>query len=259
MLIDFFNCLRKADIPVSISELLALLEALKQKVVFADLSEFYVLARVCLIKDEKYFDRYDQAFAFYFKGIETLSLFPSEQIAEDWLKSEFIKNLSAADKASIAALGGLDKLMETLNARLLEQQQRHAGGSKWIGTGGTSPFGHSGYNPEGIRIGGQSVHKRAVKVWEKRQFKNLDDQVQLGTRNMQVALRKLRQFARTGSAQELDLSATIRSTAENAGMLDIKMVAERHNATKVLLFLDIGGSMDTLYPLVRTTILSGTQ
>ncbi|EPJ48361.1 MAG: hypothetical protein OFPII_06490 [Osedax symbiont Rs1] len=244
MLIDFFHSLRKADIPVSISELLVLLEALKQKVVFADLSEFYVLARVCLIKDEKYFDRYDQAFAFYFKGIETLSLFPSEQVPEDWLKSEFIKNLSAADKASIAALGGLDKLMDTLNARLLEQQQRHAGGSKWIGTGGTSPFGHSGYNPEGIRIGGQSVHKRAVKVWEKRQFKNLDDQVQLGTRNMQVALRKLRQFARTGSAQELDLSATIRSTAENAGMLDIKMVAERHNATKVLLFLDIGGSMD---------------
>jgi len=244
MLIDFFNTLRKAAIPVSINELLTLLEAIKQKVVFADLDQFYILARVCLIKDEKYFDRFDQAFAYYFKGIEVLELFPSNQVPEDWLKAEFIKQLSDEDKAQIAALGGLDKLLETLAQRFKEQQKRHAGGNKWIGTGGTSPFGHSGYNPEGIRIGGQSTHKRATKVWEQRQFKNLDDQQLLGTRNVKMALRKLRQFARSGSADELDLDDTIRSTADNAGLLDIKMVPERHNATKVLLFLDIGGSMD---------------
>jgi len=244
MLIDFFNTLRKAAIPVTLNELLVLLEALQKKVVFADLNEFYLLARVCLVKDEKYFDRYDQAFAYYFKGIEVLELFPSSEIPEDWLKAEFLKNLSDEDKAQIEAAGGLDKLMEMLNERLKEQQKRHAGGNKWIGTGGTSPFGHSGYNPEGIRIGGKSVHKRAIKVWEKRQFKNLDDQVELGTRNIKVALRKLRQFARSGSDVELDLNETIRSTADNAGLLDIKMVPQRHNAAKVLLFLDIGGSMD---------------
>ena len=244
MLIDFFSTLRKAQIPVSINELLTLLEALKQKVVFADLDEFYILARVCLIKDEKYFDRYDQAFAYYFKGIEVLELFPSSEIPEDWLKKEFIKQLSDEDKAQIKALGGIDKLMETLAERLKEQQKRHAGGNKWVGTGGTSPFGNSGYNPEGVRIGGQSTHQRAVKVWEKREFKNLDDQQALGTRIIKMALRKLRQFARSGSANELDLEDTIRSTADNAGLLDIKMIPERHNATKVLLFLDIGGSMD---------------
>ncbi|MFT5706240.1 MAG: hypothetical protein ACI9ES_000512 [Oceanospirillaceae bacterium] len=245
MLIDFFGDLRKASIPVSILELLALLSALKQNVVFADLAEFYILARVCLIKDEKYFDRYDQVFAHYFNGIESLELFPSDQIPQDWLQAEFIKNLTAAQKSQIEALGGLDTLLETLKERLKEQQEKHSGGNKWIGTGGTSPFGHSGYNPEGIRIGGHSVHKRAIKVWEKRQFKDLDDQVELGTRNMKVALRKLRQFARTGSAQELDLKDTIKSTAENAGLLDIKMVPERHNAAKVLLFFDVGGSMDS--------------
>ena len=244
MLIDFFTTLRKAEIPVSINELLTLLSALQQKVVFADLDAFYVLARVCLVKDEKYFDRFDQAFAYYFKGVENLALFPSSDIPDDWLKAEFIKQLSDADKAQIEALGGIDKLMEKLAERLKEQQKRHAGGNKWIGTGGTSPFGHSGYNPEGIRIGGKSVHKRAVKVWERRQFKNLDDQQQIGTRNLKMALRKLRQFARSGSADELDLEDTIRCTAENAGLLDIKMIPERHNATKVLLFLDIGGSMD---------------
>ncbi|MGB0466353.1 MAG: vWA domain-containing protein [Pontibacterium sp.] len=244
MLINFFNDLRKAGVPVTLNELLMLLEALKQKVAFADLDDFYLLARVCLVKDEKYFDRFDQAFGQYFKGIEALGLFPDDEIPEDWLRSEFLKNLSEEEKAQIEALGGLEKLMETLNERLKEQQKRHAGGNKWIGTGGTSPFGHSGYNPEGVRIGGQSKHKRAVKVWDKRQFKNLDDQVELGTRNIKVALRKLRKFARTGSAEELDLTDTIRSTAQNAGLLDIKMVPERHNAAKVLLFLDIGGSMD---------------
>ncbi len=244
MLIDFFSTLRKAAIPVTVQELLVLIDALQNHLAFTDLEAFYTLARLCLIKDEKYFDRYDQAFSSYFKGIEQHALFPDDQIPEDWLKAEFLKQLSDEEKAQIEALGGIDKLMETLQERLKEQTDRHSGGNKWIGTGGTSPFGHSGYNPEGVRIGGKSQHKRAVKVWEKRQFKNLDDNVELGTRNMKVALRKLRQFARTGSAQELDLQDTIKSTAENAGLLDIKMIAERHNAAKVLLFLDIGGSMD---------------
>jgi len=244
MLLDFFYTLRKAEVPVTIKELLVLLEALQHKLAFANLDDFYLLSRLCLVKDEKYFDRFDRAFGFYFKGLDDIALFPDDQIPEDWLRSEFLKNLSDEEKAQIEALGGLDKLLETLNERLKDQHERHAGGNKWIGTGGTSPFGHSGYNPEGIRIGGQSQHKRAVKVWEKREFKNLDDKVELGTRNLKVALRKLRQFARTGSADELDLKGTIKSTAENAGLLDIKMVPERHNAAKVLLFLDIGGSMD---------------
>ncbi|WP_136679419.1 VWA domain-containing protein [Neptunomonas sp. XY-337] len=244
MLIDFFNTLRRAQIPVSLNELLVLLEALKQRVAFCSIDDFYLLARVCLIKDEKHFDRFDRAFGHYFKGVEALNLFPDNVIPEDWLAAEFLKHLSDEEKAQIEALGGLDKLLETLKERLEEQEKRHAGGNKWIGTGGTSPFGHSGYNPEGMRIGGQSRHKRAVKVWEKREFKNLDDSVELGTRNIKVALRKLRKFARTGSANELDLPDTIKSTADNAGLLDIKMVPERHNAAKVLLFLDIGGSMD---------------
>lgn len=244
MLIDFFSTLRKAAIPVTIQELLVLIDALRNHLAFADLEEFYVLSRVCLVKDEKYFDRFDQAFSYYFKGIEKIQLFPSDQIPEDWLKAEFIKQLTDEEKAQIEAAGGIDKLMQMLEERLKEQQARHAGGNKWIGTGGTSPFGHSGYNPEGVRIGGKSVHKRAVKVWEKRQFKDLDDQVELGTRNIKVALRKLRQFARTGSSEELDLNNTIKSTADNAGLLDIKMIPQRHNAVKVLLFLDIGGSMD---------------
>lgn len=244
MLINFFNTLRRAEIPVSLNELLILIEALKQQIAFASLDDFYLLSRTCLIKDEKHFDRFDRAFGHYFKGLDALNLFPDNQIPEDWLKADFLKNLTEEEKAQIEALGGLDKLLETLNERLKEQHDRHAGGNKWIGTGGTSPFGHSGYNPEGIRIGGQSKHKRAVKVWEKRQFRNLDDQVELGTRNLKVALRKLRKFARTGSADELDLNDTIRSTARNAGLLDIKMVPERHNAAKVLIFLDIGGSMD---------------
>lgn len=245
MLIDFFTSLRKAAIPVTITELLVLLKALEHNIVFANIDDFYSLARVCLIKDEKYFDRYDQAFSHYFKGVDDFPLFSDADIPEDWVRAEFIKSLSAQEKAKIAALGGLDKLLDTFKQRLEEQKKRHAGGNKWIGTGGTSPFGCQGFNPEGIRIGGTSSQRSAVKVWEKRQFKNLDDNVELGTRNMKVALRKLRQFARTGSADELDLTDTIHSTAQNAGLLDIKMIPQRHNATKVLLFLDIGGSMDS--------------
>ncbi len=245
MLIDFFFALRQARVPVSLNELWILLEALKKRVVFASMDDFYLLARLCLIKNEKYFDRFDQAFGVYFQGLDKVQLFSDAELPEDWLRVEFRKHLSAEEKQQMEALGGLDKLIETLQERLKDQQGRHAGGNKWIGTGGTSPFGHSGYNPEGVRIGGKSQHKRAVKVWEKREFRDLDDSQTLGTRNIQVALRKLRRFAREGAAEELDLADTIRSTANNAGLLDIKWVPERHNATKVLLFLDVGGSMDS--------------
>ncbi len=253
MLIDFFSSLRKAQVPVTIKELLVLLEALEQRLAFASLDDFYLLARTCLVKDEKYFDRFDRAFSHYFHGLQQLdgfldAMFGKQGLPEDWLRKEFERMLSDEDKARIESLGGLDQLLETLKKRLQEQEGRHAGGSKWIGTGGTSPFGHGGYHPEGVRIGGESRHKRAVKVWEKRQFRDLDDSVELGTRNIKVALRKLRKFARTGAAEELDMDDTIRSTARNAGYLDLKMVPERHNAVKVLLFLDVGGSMD---PYIR--------
>lgn len=246
MLIDFFGALRQARVPTTLKELLTLVEALEQGFAFADLEQFYLLARLCLVKDEKHFDRFDLAFGDYFNGLAQLEGegLVEALIPDDWLKADFLKQLSDEEKAAIESLGGLDKLMETLKQRLDEQEGRHAGGNKWIGTGGTSPFGHSGYNPEGIRIGGQSKHRRAVKVWEKRQFRDLDDSVELGTRNIKVALRKLRKFARTGAAEELDLDDTIRSTANNAGYLDLKMVPERHNAAKLLLFFDVGGSMD---------------
>jgi uncharacterized protein with von Willebrand factor type A (vWA) domain len=244
MLINFFFALKDAGIPVSIKELLTLLEALGRGLAFADIDEFYFLSRSCLVKDEKYYDRFDRAFGLYFKDLQSVDDVIQALIPEDWLRSEFIKQLSAEDKAKIQSLGGLEKLIEEFKKRLDEQKGRHAGGNKWIGTGGTSPFGHSGYNPEGIRIGGESRNKSAVKVWERRDFKNLDDGVELGTRNIKVALRRLRKFARTGAADELDLDNTIRSTAKNAGYLDLKMVPERHNAVKVLLFFDVGGSMD---------------
>ncbi|MFT6913850.1 MAG: hypothetical protein ACJAWL_000136 [Motiliproteus sp.] len=250
MLIDFFSALRKERVPVTLKELLTLIEALEQGFAFADMEQFYLLARLCMVKDEKYFDRFDQAFGRYFNGLAQLEGegLVEALIPEEWLRADFLKQLSAEEKAQIEALGGLDKLLETLKERLDEQKGRHAGGSKWIGTGGTSPFGHGGYNPEGVRIGGASKHKRAVKVWEKRLFRDLDDNVELGTRTIKVALRKLRQFARSGAAEELDLDDTIRATASNAGYLDLKMVPERHNAAKLLLFFDVGGSMD---PYIR--------
>ncbi|MCP3673042.1 MAG: VWA domain-containing protein [Gammaproteobacteria bacterium] len=244
MLINFFYLLKKMGVPVSIKELLMLLEALQQRLAFCNIDDFYLLARLCLVKDEKFFDRYDQAFAAYFKELENFEDILESLIPEDWLRAEFLKTLSEEEKAKIESLGGLEKLLETFKQRMEEQKKRHAGGSKWIGTGGTSPFGHSGYHPEGIRVGGESRNKSAVKVWEKRAFKDLDDSIELGTRNLKVALRKLRKFARTGAHEELDLDHTISSTAKNAGLLDIKMIPERHNAVKVLLFLDVGGSMD---------------
>ena len=225
-----------------------LLEALQKRIAFCSIDDFYLLARLCLVKDEKYFDRYDRAFAAYFKELENFEDILESLIPEDWLRAEFMKTLTEEEKAQIESLGGLEKLLDAFKERLEEQKERHQGGSKWVGTGGTSPFGHSGYHPEGIRVGGQSRNKRAVKVWEKREFKDLDDSIELGTRNLKVALRKLRKFARTGAHEELDLDNTISSTAKNAGLLDIKMIPERHNAVKVLLFLDVGGSMD---PFIR--------
>lgn len=244
MLIGFFQVLKRAGVPVSIRELLDLLSALQNHLAFASIDEFYFLSRAVLVKDEKFYDRFDRAFGAYFRDLETLEDIIEALIPDEWLRREFSKHLTDEEKAKIQSLGGLDELIEQFKKRLEEQKKRHAGGSKWIGTGGTSPFGHGGYHPEGIRIGGESRNRRAVKVWERRDFKNLDDNVELGTRNIKVVLRRLRKFARTGADSELDMDDTIRSTARNAGLLDIKMVPERHNAVKVLLFFDVGGSMD---------------
>ena len=249
MLINFFQTLKKLEIPVSVKEFLVLLEAMKLQVAFGSVDEFYLLARACLVKDEKYFDRFDRAFSAWFRDLETLEDLLSALVPEEWLRSEFEKHLTEEEKEKIKSLGGLDKLLEEFRKRLEEQEKRHSGGSKWIGTGGTSPFGNSGYHPEGIRIGGEGRNGRAVKVWDERQYRNLDHSIQLGTRNIKVALKRLRKFARTGADEELDMDDTIRSTARNAGLLDIKMVPERHNAVKVLVFFDVGGSM---YPYVRT-------
>jgi len=245
MLIDFFNDIRKSGVPVSLRELLDLLAALEKGIAFANVDDFYLLARTCLVKDESYYDRFDRAFGAYFNGLEGLDDLLDALIPEEWIRKEFEKMLTPEEREKIKSLGSLQALLDTFKERLKEQQKRHAGGNKWVGTGGTSPFGAYGYNPEGIRIGQDgNRHNRAVKVWDKRQFRNLDDSVELGTRNIKVALKRLRQFARSGAASELDLDDTIRSTAHNGGMLDLKLVPERHNSVKVLLFFDVGGSMD---------------
>jgi len=244
MLIGFFLHLKAARLPVSTREFLTLLEALEARVVSLSIDDFYYLARATLIKDEAQFDRYDLAFATYFKGVEAIFDIRAG-IPEEWLRKEFERLLSEEDKARIGALGGWAKLMETLRERLSEQKKRHAGGNKWIGTGGTSPFGAYGYNPEGIRIGqAGSGNRSAVKVWDERTFRNLDGDVELNTRNIKVALRRLRRFAREGIPEELDMDGTIAGTARNAGYLDLHLVPERRNRVKVLLFLDVGGSMD---------------
>ena len=248
MLINFFHFLRRSNVPLSIKELLDLLRAMESNLAFGSMDDFYLLSRTCLIKDEKYYDRFDRAFGAFFKNLQNIDDIIEALIPEEWLRKEFEKHLTDEEKAKIKSLGGLEKLIEQFKKRLEEQKKRHQGGNKWIGTGGTSPFGHSGYNPEGIRVGGEGGKGSAVKVWEQRQFANLDDSVQIGTRNIKVALRRLRKFAREGAADQLDLDHTIRSTARNAGLLDIKMVPERHNAVKVLIFFDVGGSMD---PYVR--------
>ena len=245
MLIEFFLKLKGGGLPVSVREFLTLLEALDRRVITGGIDDFYYLARACLVKDESNYDKFDRVFGAYYKGIVELPEGATALIPEEWLKKLAEKLLTEEEKQMIEALGGWEKLMETLKKRLEEQKGRHQGGSKWIGTAGTSPFGAYGYNPEGVRIGQhESRHRRAVKVWDQREFKNLDDSIELGTRNIKVALKRLRKFAREGNPEELDLDDTIRSTAKNAGYLDIKMVPERHNSVKVLLFLDVGGSMD---------------
>jgi uncharacterized protein len=244
MFISFFLELRAAKVPASLREFLTLLQAMRQGVARFDIDEFYFLARTTLVKDERHLDRFDRVFGQCFKGIET-PVDPQTELPEEWLKSLGERYLTEEEKQEIEALGGWEKLMETLRQRLSDQKERHQGGNKWIGTGGTSPFGADGYNPEGVRIGAKSKGNRtAVKIWDRREFRNLDDTVELGTRNIKLALRRLRRFAREGADLELDLPGTIRSTAHNAGWLDLQMVPERHNAVKLLLFLDVGGSMD---------------
>jgi uncharacterized protein with von Willebrand factor type A (vWA) domain len=244
MLIDFFLKLKSHKLPVSIKEYLTLLEAMDRKVIGPSIDDFYYLSRATLVKDESNFDKFDRAFGEYFEGVESVAGFELD-VPLEWLLKQAELNLSDEEKAMIEAMGGWDKLMEALKKRLEEQKGRHQGGNKWIGTAGTSPFGAYGYNPEGIRIGqDKSRNRSAVKVWDQREYRNLDDSVELGTRNIKIALRRLRKFARDGAPEELDLDTTIDKTARNAGYLDLMMRPERHNAVKVLMFLDIGGTMD---------------
>lgn len=254
MFLPFFENLRKAGLPVSLREYLTFLEAMGAGLVTYDLEGFYYLARTAMVKDERMIDRFDRAFAASFEGLEAISsndVIEAVDIPQEWLEKLAEKHLSEEERAEIEALGGFDKLMETLKERLKEQQGRHQGGNKWIGTAGTSPFGAYGYNPEGVRIGQkESRHQRAVKVWDKREFRNLDDTIELGTRNIKVALKRLRRWARDGAEEELDLDGTIRATAEH-GYLDIKTRPEKRNAVKVLLFLDVGGSMDPHIKMVE--------
>jgi uncharacterized protein with von Willebrand factor type A (vWA) domain len=245
MLTKFFFMLRDGGMKPSITELLTLLEAMKKGVAGHSVEDFYFLSRACLVKDESKFDRYDTIFAAHFQGLEDAFKALVEELPEDWLQKQAEQMLTEEESKQIEAIGGFEALMDALKQRLDEQDERHEGGNKWIGTAGTSPFGAYGYNPEGVRIGQQgSRHRNATKVWDKREYRNLDDSVELGTRNIKIALRRLRKFAREGAEDQLDLDDTIDKTARNAGLLDIRMVPERHNAIKVLLCLDIGGSMD---------------
>ena len=248
MLTQFFFAMRAAKLPVSIKEHLALLEAFEANVIgpgnpdACSLEDFYFLSRTILVKDEKHYDKFDRAFSAYFQGVDTIADF-SKPIPAEWLRKEIEKLLSDADKKNAPKVD-YDDLLDTLKKRLEEQKERHQGGSKWVGTGGTSPFGNSGHNSQGVRIGGKGGNKSAVKVWEKRAYRDYDDSQELGTRNIKVALRRLRKFARQGLEEELDLDDTIRKTAANAGYLDIKLVPQRHNNVKVLLLMDVGGTMD---------------
>ncbi|MDD4864137.1 MAG: VWA domain-containing protein [Alishewanella agri] len=250
MLVDFFFTLRRQGVKTSITELLDLLNALQQQLVFADTEAFYQLARLTLVKDESQYDKFDRAFAEYFEGVAAVDL--ASQIPDDWLIPDLIRQLSAEDKAALQGMGSLEALLKQLRERLAEQQKRHAGGNKWIGTGGTSPFGAYGFNPEGVRIGQQgSGARRAVKVWDKREFKDLDSSSELNNRSIKLALRQLRRFARSGAATELDLKGTIQATSEQAGYLDLRFMPELHNAVKVLMLFDVGGSMDDYIALCQ--------
>jgi uncharacterized protein with von Willebrand factor type A (vWA) domain len=254
MFLQFFDQLRKTGVPVSLREYLGFLGTLDQGLATYDFEAFYYLGRITMVKDERHLDRYDRAFSNTFKGLENISLsdvLEAVNIPAEWLEKLAEKHLSAAEMAEIKSLGGFDKLMETLKQRLAEQKGRHQGGNKWVGTAGTSPFGAYGYNPEGVRIGqDRSRHQRAVKVWDKREFRNLDDSLELGTRNIKVALKRLRKWARDGAHEELDIDSTIRATAEH-GYLDVQTRPERRNAVKVVLFLDVGGSMDAHIKMVE--------
>lgn len=254
MFVPFFENLRQAGVPVSLREYLAFLEGMTAGLATYDVEAFYFLARTAMVKDERHLDRFDQAFSQSFKGLEAITpdqVLDAVDLPEEWLQKLAEKHLSDEEKAEIEALGGFEKLMETLKERLKEQESRHQGGNKWIGTAGTSPFGAYGYNPEGVRIRQkESRHQRAVKVWDKREFRNLDDSVELGTRNIKVALKRLRNWVRDGAEDELDLDGTIRATAEH-GYLDVKTRPERRNAVKILLFLDVGGSMDPYIKVVE--------
>ncbi|MEL6664267.1 MAG: VWA domain-containing protein, partial [Pseudomonadota bacterium] len=245
MFLNFFNELRAAKVPVTLKEYLILLEAMDKDVIDRSVEDFYHLSRSALVKDERNIDKFDRVFSHVFKGLDTLEdAVNAQDLPEEWLRKMSEKFLSEEEMAEIEAMGGFEKLMETLKQRLEEQKKRHEGGNKWIGTGGTSPFGANGYNPEGVRIGQEkSRHRKAVKVWDKREFKNYDDSVEIGTRNIKVAMKRLRKWARDGAAEELDLDQTIRNTAKQ-GYLDIEMRPERRNTVSVLLLMDVGGSMD---------------
>ena len=260
MFLNFLEALRDAGIPASVKEHLILLEALEKQAIEQNSEQFYYLARAIYVKDEGLLDRFDQVFGHVFRGALAADWGNNgaAQIPEEWLRALAEKYLTPEEMEKIKALGSWDEIMETLKQRLEEQKEQHHGGNKWIGTGGTSPFGNSGYNPEGVRIGGESNHKRAIKVWEQREFRNLDNNVELGTRNIKVALRRLRRFARDGAADELDLDATIEGTARR-GWLDIQMRAERRNAVKLLLFLDVGGSMDPYIKLCEELFSAATS
>ena len=250
MLIRFFTDLRAGGVPVTLPEFLSLLEALEARLAALSPEDFYYLARLALVKDERHFDRFDRVFAEHFAGAEKVFEKIAAELPAEWLRQITERLLTEEEKRKVESLGGWDKLLETLRERLAEQKNRHEGGNRWIGTGGTSPFGNAGYNPEGVRIGqARSRHGRAVKVWDARDYRNLDDGVELDTRNIKMALRRLRRFAREGAPEELDLDGTIDATARNAGMLDLKLVPERRNAIKLLLLFDVGGSMD---PYVKT-------
>ncbi|WP_308814357.1 VWA domain-containing protein [Sphingomonas sp. GV3] len=258
MFLNFLDELRTAGIAASMKEHLLLLEALDAEVIGRSTEDFYYLARATYMKDEGLLDRFDQVFAKVFRGLETRYGTTAADIPADWLKAVAQKYLTPEEMAKIESLGSWDEIMETLKQRLAEQEGRHQGGNKWIGTGGTSPFGNGGYNPEGVRIGGESTHKRALKVWEQRDFRNLDNTRELGTRNIKVALRRLRRFAREGAADELDIDGTIDGTARQ-GWLDVRMRPERRNAVKVLLFLDVGGSMDPWVKLCEELFSAATS
>ena len=244
MLINLFKTLKDTGVPCTLRELLDLIKALEHQIAFANINDFYYLSRSVLVKDEKHYDKFDRAFDIYFKGLETLDDVIQAMIPDEWLRKEFEKFLTEEELKKIKTMGGLEKLLEEFKKRLEEQKDKHEGGNKWVGTAGTSPYGNDGVNPEGIRVGGEGKQNKAVKVWQQRDYRNLDDSIELGTRNIKIALRRLRKFVRESRDDEFDLDGTIKSTAKNAGLLDIKMIPEKTNAVKVLVLFDVGGSMD---------------